>query len=174
MVTALGELQAQLRAILQELHENGDIQLNEAVFAPGKASLEIPCEVQVPSDNATATELRQSLLQLQEKHATLMNAAREEIEALRKALQEAHAELASAKAEATLRPCQLPPPKKKNVVTVSQLMHRWIGLAGSGTGEVVCFLKWQKILVVTCHPSGFHVSIAGNIRAVHLCIFFTG
>ena len=72
-------------------------------------------------------------------------------------------------------PCdQLPPPKKKNVVTVSQLMHRWIGLAGSGTGEVVCFLKWQKILVVTCHPSGFHVSIAGNIRAVHLCIFFTG
>jgi hypothetical protein len=31
MVTALGELQAQLRAILQELHENGDIQLNEAL-----------------------------------------------------------------------------------------------------------------------------------------------
>lgn len=131
---------AQLRAILQELHENGDIQLNEAVFAPGKASLEIPCEVQVPSDNATATELRQSLLQLQEKHATLMNAAREEIEALRKALQEAHAELASAKAEATLRPCQLPPSKKKNVVTVSQLMHRWIGTASLRS----MFQLWHK------------------------------
>eukprot|EP00435_Cladocopium_sp_Y103_P061201 s312_g22.t2 len=133
---------AQLRAILQELHENGDIQFNEAVFAPGKASLEIPgrSEVQVPSDNASATELRQSLLQLQEKHATLMNAAREEIEALRKALQEAHAELASAKAEATLRPCQVPPSKKKNVVTVSQLMHRWIGTASLRS----MFQLWHK------------------------------
>lgn len=133
---------AQLRAILQELHENGDIQLNEALgkalSTAGKAKASL-ADVQVPSDNASATELRQSLLQLQEKHATLMNAAREEIEALRKALQEAHAKLASAKAEATLRPCQLPPPKK-NVVTVSQLMHRWIGTASLRS----IFQLWHK------------------------------
>eukprot|EP00438_Fugacium_kawagutii_P008988 Skav223740 [mRNA] locus=scaffold2572:175257:180397:+ [translate_table: standard] len=78
---------AQLRAILQELHENGDIQFDEAVLAMDTSQMSSVNEV--PSDHASAAELRRSLLQLQEKHATLMNAACEEIEALRQSLQQA-------------------------------------------------------------------------------------
>jgi len=94
-------------------------------------------EEELPQD-ANAAQLWQSLLQLREKHAILMSAAREEIGALRQSLQQAHGELAAFRAEALSHPTKAPVSEK--TVTVSQVMHRWIGTASLRS----MFQLWYK------------------------------
>lgn len=114
----MGSAKVQLRALLEKLQENGDIQLNQAPES---------CSAWEHVEAPNAGQLRQRLRELEETHETLMRAAREEIASLRTSLQQAHADLADARAEKRLaRPVQA---QRLNAVKAPQLIERWIGTA---------------------------------------------